>query len=91
LAALRRHSRIAAAKTELIGSCGRWPTRSNRSSSDPPDQNVSSKLVAACCSRRRRKLLSKMTAEQQQHHHFDDAVGLQEQFEHGEVLGHGTG
>ncbi len=48
LAALRRHSRIAAAKTELIGSCGRWPTRSNRSSSEPPDQNVSSKLVAAC-------------------------------------------
>jgi len=28
LAALRRHSRIAAAKTALIGSTGRWPTRS---------------------------------------------------------------
>ena len=28
LAALRRHSRIAAANTALIGSGGRWPTRS---------------------------------------------------------------
>ncbi len=27
-AALRRHSRIAAANTALIGSIGRWPTRS---------------------------------------------------------------
>src|SRR5690349_14984970 len=65
LAALRRHSRIAAAKTELIGSCGRCPTRSNRSSSEPPDQNVSSKEVAACCSRRNRRLLSKMIAHDQ--------------------------
>src|SRR5205823_2075065 len=65
LEALRRHSRIAAAKTELIGSFGRWPTRSNRSSSEPPDQNVSSKLVAACCSRRMRRVLSKMTAHDQ--------------------------
>src|SRR4029077_9866735 len=65
LAALRRHSRIAAANTELIGSFGRWPTRSNRSSSEPPDQNVSSKLVAACCSRRMRNVLSKMTAHDQ--------------------------
>src|SRR5438105_1831274 len=65
LAALRRHSRIAAAKTALIGSCGRWPTRSNRSSSEPPDQKVSSKLDAACCNRRRRSDLSKMTAHDQ--------------------------
>src|SRR5580704_5780055 len=65
LAALRRHSRIAAAKTELIGSFGRWPTRSNRSSSEPPDQNVSSKLVAACCRRRMRSVLSKITAHDQ--------------------------
>src|ERR1700720_4274693 len=65
LAALRRHSRIAAAKTELIGSFGRWPTRSNRSSSEPPDQNVSTKLVAACCSRRMRNVLSKITAHDQ--------------------------
>src|SRR5207237_7627693 len=65
LAALRRHSRIAAAKTELIGWCGRWTTRSNRSSSEPPDQNVSSKLVAACWSRRIRRLLSKMIAHDQ--------------------------
>src|SRR5438270_3152187 len=65
LAALRRHSRIAAAKTALIGSCGRWPTRSNRSSSEPPDQKVSSKLAAACCNRRRRSDLSKMTAHDQ--------------------------
>jgi len=28
LEALRRHSRIAAPKTALIGSIGRWPTRS---------------------------------------------------------------
>jgi len=28
LAALRRHSRIAAEKTALIGSGGRWPTLS---------------------------------------------------------------
>src|SRR6266446_9827617 len=65
LAALRRHSRIAAAKTALIGSCGRWPTRSNRSSSEPPDQKVSSKLAAACCRRRRRSDLSKITAHDQ--------------------------
>src|SRR5258706_9164655 len=65
LAALRRHSRIAAAKTELIGSFGRWPTRSNRSSSEPPDQKVSSKLVADCCRRRMRNVLSKMTAHDQ--------------------------
>src|SRR5439155_7749753 len=65
LAALRRHSRIAAAKTALIGSCGRCPTRSNRSSSEPPDQKVSSKLAAACCRRRRRSDLSKITAHDQ--------------------------
>src|SRR5207248_8640555 len=44
---------------------GRWPTRSNKSSSDPPDQNVSSNEFAACCSRRTRKLLSKMIAHDQ--------------------------
>src|SRR5579872_194876 len=65
LAALRRHSRIAAAKTALIGSAGRWPTRSYKSSSEPPDQKVSSKLAAACCNRRSRVALSKMTAHDQ--------------------------
>src|SRR5262249_32853019 len=64
-AALRRHSRIAAAKTALIGSAGRWPTRSNRSSSEPPDQNVSSKLDADWRKRRRRLTLSKITAHDQ--------------------------
>src|SRR5215469_16515135 len=65
LAALRRHSRIAAAKTALIGSAGRCPTRSNKSSSEPPDQNVSSKLDADCRRRRRRITLSKITAHDQ--------------------------
>ncbi len=46
LAAERRHSRIAAANTADIGSTGRLPTRSYRSSRLPPDQNESSKSSA---------------------------------------------
>src|SRR5665213_3590876 len=56
---------MSAANTALIGSTGRWPTRSNRSSSEPPDQKVSSKLAADWRKRLRRKSLSKITAHDQ--------------------------
>ena len=43
----RRHSRMAAVKMVAMGSRGRWPIRSNRSSSDWPDQNFSSNCSAS--------------------------------------------
>ena len=42
----RRHSRMAATKIDDMGSLGRWPKRSNRSSSELPDQNFSSNCSA---------------------------------------------
>ncbi len=60
-----RHSRMAEENTAVIGSDGRCPTRSLRSSSDPPDQNASSNFSARDSSRRRRHILSRMIAQVQ--------------------------
>src|SRR6185295_13196368 len=65
LAAERRHSRMAATNTEAIGSGGRSPMRSNRSSSEPPDQNDSSNCLARVRRRRRRIIFPKMMVQLQ--------------------------
>ena len=65
LAAERRHSRMAATNTEAIGSGGRSPMRSNKSSSEPPDQNDSSNCLARLRRRRRRISLPKMIVQLQ--------------------------
>ena len=65
LAAERRHSFMAATKTEDIGSGGRVPMRSNSSSSEPPDQNASSNWRAWARRRLSRSILSMMIAQLQ--------------------------
>src|SRR5262245_58181704 len=65
LAAERRHSRMAATNTEAMGSGGRSPMRSNRSSSEPPDQNDSSNCLARERRRRRRMIFPKMIVQLQ--------------------------